>query len=79
MESNYLNKPVCKSKKKKKNTILKATIITRNSKRANMKVLKNNFKIIKCGEEKKRKSRIFLKICRAYTTIRLKQVDRGRG
>ena len=52
MGSNHLNKPVYRSKRKKKKPIVKTTINTRNSKRTNMKMLKKDIKIIKCGEAK---------------------------
>ena len=38
--------------KEKKKPIVKVMINTRNSKRTNMKMLKKDFKIIKCGEGK---------------------------
>ena len=52
MESNHLNKPVYRSKKKKKKTIVKVTIKTGNSKRTNIKMFKKDFNIIECGEGK---------------------------
>ena len=52
MESNDLNKPVYRSKRKKKTTttIVKAMINTWKSKRIFMKILKKDIKIIKCGD-----------------------------
>ena len=49
MESYHLNKPVYRSKRKKKKPIVKAMINLRNSKRINMEVLKKDLKIVKCG------------------------------
>ena len=49
MESNHLNKPVYISKREKK-SIVKAMTNTKNSKRINMKILKKDIKIIKCGD-----------------------------
>ena len=54
IESNHLSQ-YTDLKGKKKKTILKAMINTRNSKRTNMKILKKDLKIIKCGGRKVRK------------------------
>ena len=55
-------------------------INTRKSKRIKKNMFKKDIKIIKNGEGKVRKSRLYYLECiRAYVTIRLKQADIGRG
>ena len=58
MENNHLKKQVYRSKRKKK-TMVKVTVNTRNSKRINM--FKKDIKIIKCGEGDQENLDFFLK------------------
>ena len=51
LESNNLNRPVLKKKK----TIVKVMINSRNSKRTNTKMLKKDLQIIECREGKENK------------------------
>ena len=60
MDSNHLNKPVYRSKRKKKNPTAKAKVNPSNWKMINMKMLKRDIKIIKCGEGKQENLDFFL-------------------
>ena len=62
MESHHLNKPVYKSKRKKK-CVVKVTVNTRNSKMTNMKMLKIGLHNHKMWRRKLRKPRLFFLIC----------------
>ena len=63
LESNYLNKQVYRSKgKKRKKTIVKVMINTRNIKRTNMMMLKKGLQK-KMWERKVRKSRLIFFRC----------------
>ena len=76
-----MNKPVYRSgKKQKQKPFVKVMINTRNSKRINIKKVKNDIKIINCGEgEYENIDSFFLECVWAYMTISLKQGDIGRG
>ena len=78
MDGNHLSQYTELEEKRK--TIVKLTINTRNSKRIIMKMLKKDFKIIKCGEGKQENLDFFFPECVCiYMTVRLKQADIGRG
>ena len=72
LESNHLNKPVYRSKRKK----VKVVINTRKDKHEGVKKRLQNHRM---WGRKVRKSRNFFIIVGAYMTLRLKQEDIGRG